>query len=199
MQVCAPLHLTAKQSLSLGAFLTPSTHTFFNSPPQDLETFFLITTRSLHSQCCSSSLILDSSRPDQGLLGSHSPFKSPHLISPDSTYFSSKFLGLSGFLTVSYRYVLLPSLTAQEGLVSSAAQCMARHPSKSNTEGCGIWGLTVVKRRRELNLSSQAAAAFRKASCRRISCSTSSTLLPSSRLCRSGSWAVSQASATTAS
>ena len=72
----------------------------------------------------------------------------------------------------------------------------------------GLWGvgsgagngvLTVVRRRRELNLSSQAAAALRKASCRRISCSTSSTLLPSSRLCKSGSWAVSQASATTAS
>lgn len=127
----------------------------------------------------------------------------PRLISPDSTYFSSKILGPSGFLTVSYRYVPLPSLTAQEGPMSNAAQCRARHPSKSNVKGwwvgCGIWGLTVVKRRRELNLSSQAAAAFRKASCRRISCSTSSTLLPSSRLCRSGSWAVSQASATTAS
>lgn len=65
--------------------------------------------------------------------------------------------------------------------------------------GAGSGELTVVRRRRELNLSSQAAAALRKASCRRISCSTSSTLLPSSRLCRSGSWAVSQASATTAS
>lgn len=59
--------------------------------------------------------------------------------------------------------------------------------------------ITVVSRRSELNRSSQVAAALRKASCRRISCSTSSTLPPSSLLLMNGSWAVSHASATTAS
>lgn len=58
---------------------------------------------------------------------------------------------------------------------------------------------TVVIRRSELNRSSQVAAALRKASCRRISCSTSSTLSPSSLLLMNGSCAVSHASATTAS
>lgn len=47
--------------------------------------------------------------------------------------------------------------------------------------------VTVVSRRSELNRSSQVAAAFRKASCRRISCSTSSTLPPSSLLLMNGS------------
>lgn len=46
---------------------------------------------------------------------------------------------------------------------------------------------TVVSRRSELNRSSQVAAALRKASCRRISCSTSSTLPPSSLLLINGS------------
>lgn len=57
----------------------------------------------------------------------------------------------------------------------------------------------MVSRRSELNRSSQVAAALRNASCRRISCSTSSTLPPSSLLLINGSWAVSHASATTAS
>ncbi len=59
--------------------------------------------------------------------------------------------------------------------------------------------LTVVRRRKELKRSSHVVAALRKASCLRISCSTSSTLPPSSLLLSKGSWAVSQASATTAS
>ena len=53
--------------------------------------------------------------------------------------------------------------------------------------------------RSELKRSSQVAAALRKASWRRMSCSTSSTLAPSSLLLMKGSWAVSHASATTAS
>lgn len=47
--------------------------------------------------------------------------------------------------------------------------------------------ITVVSRRSELNLSSQVAAALRNASCRRISCSTSSTLSPSCLLLINGS------------
>ncbi len=47
--------------------------------------------------------------------------------------------------------------------------------------------LTVVRRRKELKRSSHVVAALRKASCLRISCSTSSTLPPSSLLLSKGS------------
>lgn len=125
-------------------------------------------------------------KPGQVLLGSHSPLCFPPIPA----------LGCHCQVTGS-----VPSsptgLGVPSGSVSVSHRGMAGGGGGVARAGCGV--LTVVRRRRELNLSSQAAAALRKASCRRISCSTSSTLLPSSRLCRSGSWAVSQASATTAS
>lgn len=140
-------------------------------------------------------------KPGQVLLGSHSPLCFPPIPA----------LGCHCQVTGS-----VPSSPAGLGVPSGSVSALTRHSAEHQVlvsvshrgmaggggggvarAGCGV--LTVVRRRRELNLSSQAAAALRKASCLRISCSTSSTLLPSSRLCRSGSWAVSQASATTAS
>lgn len=68
-----------------------------------------------------------------------------------------------------------------------SSQVMCLHSDCDNNDDDEDDNITEVSRLKELNLSSQVAAALRKASCRRISCSTSSTLPPSSLLLMSGS------------